>query len=228
VFGACNDNPVILNLHELRERMVRDQIAARGVRDPLVLEAMRAVSREKFVALGSSQRAYEDRPLPIGSGQTISQPYIVAFMVAALDLKAGTKVLEIGAGSGYAAAVLAQIADQVFAVERIGQLAERARQNLQDADCTNVQIRHADGTQGWLEEAPFDAILVSAGAPNVPEALLDQLKVGGRMVIPIGQTPGAQKLIRITRRRQDSYERKALADVRFVPLVGDGVRELEG
>lgn len=215
----------MLDRQEQREGMVLKQIAGRGVRDKLVLKAMRGVAREKFVGHGPSQRAYEDRPLPIGAGQTISQPYIVAFMVEALKLKAGCKVLEVGAGSGYAAAVLGQIAGQVFAIERIGELAQKATRNLHDADCENVRIRHGDGTQGWPEEAPFDAILVSAGASDVPRALLDQLKVGGRMVIPVGAGPGLQELVRITRINEDSFKHEDLADVRFVPLIGSGIWE---
>lgn len=207
-------------LGDLRLKFVEQQIEARGVRDPLVLSAMRSVPRELFVPKEQRSEAYEDTPLPIGSGQTISQPYIVAFMIEALTLRGGEKVLEIGAGSGYAAAVLSEIAREVFTVERIGQLAERAAANLAEAGCDNVHVRHADGTQGWSGEAPFDAILVSAGGPNVPKALMHQLTPGGRMVIPVGTDPRSQELIRVTRTSRDEFEREDLADVRFVPLIG--------
>ena len=205
---------------KLRRRLVAEQIEARGVRDPLVLDAMRKVPRELFVPKDMRDEAYEDRPLPIGARQTISQPYIVAFMVEALALRGEEKVLEIGAGSGYAAAVVAEIADEVYTVERIGQLAERAADNLARAGCDNVHVRHADGTEGWKDEAPFDAILVSAGAPDIPKSLMRQLKVGGHMVIPVGRDQGAQELIRITRVDEDEFEREDIADVKFVPLIG--------
>jgi protein-L-isoaspartate(D-aspartate) O-methyltransferase len=207
-------------IEQLRQRLVSEQVKARGVRDPLVLAAMRKVPREHFVPPRFKDAAYEDRPLSIGAGQTISQPYIVAFMVEALALRGGEKVLEIGAGSGYAAAVLAEIAGEVFTIERIGQLAERAAANLADAGYHNVHVRHADGTEGWKDHAPFDAILVSAGGPDVPKTLLHQLTVGARMVIPIGPDPRAQELVRITRVDEDEFEQEDLADVRFVPLIG--------
>lgn len=207
-------------MEELRERLVKDQVEARGVRDPLVLEAVRAVPRELFVPKHLRHEAYQDTPLPIGADQTISQPYIVAFMVEALTLRGGEKVLEIGAGSGYAAAVVAEIASQVFTIERVGQLAEKAAVNLAKAGYDNVHVRHADGTEGWREEAPFDAILVSAGAPDIPKSLMRQLKVGGRMVIPVGADQRSQELIRVTRVGDDEFEQEDLADVRFVPLIG--------
>ncbi len=208
------------NMKKLREQFVSRQIESRGVRDPLVLSAMRTVRRELFVPKHERNEAYEDRPLPIGSGQTISQPYIVAFMVEALALRGGEKLLEIGAGSGYAAAVLAEIAREVFTIERIGQLAETAADNLDAAGFDNVHVLHADGTEGWIDEAPFDAILVSAGAPDVPRSLMRQLAIGGRMVVPVGSDPHAQELVRITRIDGDEYEREDIADVRFVPLIG--------
>ncbi len=204
----------------LRDQLVARQVEARGVRDPLVLAAMRSVRRELFVPKIHRNEAYDDTPLPIGAGQTISQPYIVAFMIEALTLHGGEKVLEIGAGSGYAAAVLSEIAAEVFTIERIGQLAETAAGNLSAAHCKNVHVRHADGTEGWSAQAPFDAILVSAGAPEVPKSLMRQLKVGGRMVVPVGNNPRAQELIRITRISDEEYDREDIADVRFVPLIG--------
>lgn len=207
-------------MEKLRERLVSEQVEARGVRDPLVLGAIRAVRRELFVPKKFRDEAYDDTPLPIGADQTISQPYIVAFMVEALVLRGGEKVLEIGAGSGYAAAVLAEIAGVVFTIERVGQLAERAAANLAKAGCDNVHVRHADGTEGWTEEAPFDAILVSAGAPDIPKSLMHQLKVGGRMVIPVGVDQRSQELIRVVRVDDSEFEQEDLADVRFVPLIG--------
>jgi protein-L-isoaspartate(D-aspartate) O-methyltransferase len=215
-----NDSGDQPDFERLRVEMVRRQIAARGVRDALVLAAMRRVPREKFVPEELALYAYEDQPLPIPGRQTISQPYIIGYMIEALGLQGGEKVLEVGAGSGYAAAVLGEIAKDVFAIERVAQLATTAGGNLSDAGYTNVHVRHADGTEGWAEEAPFDAILVSAGAPRVPRALLHQLRVGGRMVVPIGTDPRAQELIRITRTGEDEYERVDIADVRFVPLIG--------
>ncbi|MEQ9109079.1 MAG: protein-L-isoaspartate(D-aspartate) O-methyltransferase [Rhodospirillaceae bacterium] len=211
----------------LRRRMVSEQIQARGVRDEAVLQAMLKVPREAFLPEQLYDVAYEDRPLPIASGQTISQPYIVAYMIEALALKGGEKVLEIGAGSGYAAAVLAEIAAEVYTIERIGQLAEQAGSHLMDAGYDNVHVLHDDGTRGWIEEAPFDAILVSAGAPSVPEGLTIQLVLGGRMVVPVGADQRAQELIRITRREKGQFDREDLADVRFVPLIGEHGWEVE-
>jgi protein-L-isoaspartate(D-aspartate) O-methyltransferase len=181
---------------------------------------MQTVPREKFVPRRLRSRAYADAPLPISAGQTISQPYIVAFMVEALQLKGGERVLEIGAGSGYAAAVLAEIARDVYAVERIAELADKAAATLADAGYANVHMKHGDGTFGWPDAAPFDAILVSAGAPSVPPALNKQLKIGGRLVIPVGSTRFVQELIRITRRDETSFVAENLADVCFVPLIG--------
>lgn len=213
----------------LRQRMIEEQIYSRGVRDEKVLDAMARVPRELFVSEKTRALAYEDRPLPIPAGQTISQPYIVAFMVEALALDGGERVLEIGAGSGYAAAVLGEIAAEVYAIERIEELADYATKRLTEAGCSNVRILHADGTEGWADQAPFDAILVSAGGPHVPNSLLEQLKVGGRIVAPVGETQLAQELVRITRIDPDEYVREDLADVRFVPLIGkEGWEEDDG
>ncbi|MEX2496831.1 MAG: protein-L-isoaspartate(D-aspartate) O-methyltransferase [Woeseia sp.] len=207
---------------EKRRRMVAQQIAARGVRSRPVLDAMRAVPREAFVPANLQEFAYDDSPLPIGDGQTISQPHVVALMIEALDLKGGEKILEIGAGSGYAAAVLGQIASRVYTMERVGELARGASSALKKLGYSNVEVRHGDGTQGWPEEAPFDAIIVAAGGRDVPEPLKKQLAVGGRLVIPIGYCSHFQQLVRLTRLAEDRYEQKSLVPVRFVPLVSDG------
>jgi protein-L-isoaspartate(D-aspartate) O-methyltransferase len=204
-----------------RDRMVADQIAARGVRDPRVLAAMRRVRREVFVPADFRRFAYADRPLPIAAGQTISQPYVVAFMVESLALDGDEKVLEIGAGSGYAAAVLAELAGEVYTIERVAELAEHAARCLREEGYDNVHVLEADGTQGWSEQAPFDAILVSAGAPQIPESLKSQLAVGGRMVIPVGADQRVQELIRVIRQPDGHFAREDLADVRFVPLIGE-------
>lgn len=205
----------------LRKEMVERDIAARGVCDELVLDAMRKVPRESFLPKNLREFAYEDSPLPIAGEQTISQPYIVAFMAEALMLKGGEKVLEIGAGSGYAAAVLSEIAADVYTVERLGSLAEKAAATLADLGFGNVHVLHGDGTRGWPEHAPYDAIVVAAGGPQVPESLKQQLKVGGRLVIPVGADPRGQELVRVTRVSYDEYRSEDIADVRFVPLIGE-------
>ncbi|MDH4107225.1 MAG: protein-L-isoaspartate(D-aspartate) O-methyltransferase [Gammaproteobacteria bacterium] len=204
----------------LRNEMVDRQIAARGVRSLAVLDAMRSVPREEFVPAGVREFAYDDSPLPIAADQTISQPYIVAFMVEALALQGGEKVLEIGAGSGYAAAILSVIASRVYTIERIHELAEYARDALARAGCANVEVIEGDGTRGFPEQAPFDAIVVAAGGPEVPESLKQQLKIGGRLVIPIGASRSVQELVRVTRVAESEFEVEDLADVRFVPLIG--------
>ena len=205
---------------QLRSEMVEKAIFARGVRSELVLNAMRSVPREDFLPKQLHEFAYEDAPLPIEEGQTISQPYIVAFMTEALALHGGERVLEIGAGSGYAAAVLSRIAGEVYTVERIGQLAEKAASTLADLGYHNVHVLHGDGTKGWPEHAPYDGIIVAAGGPSVPESLKEQLKIGGRLIIPVGRDPKVQELVRITRISENEYAREDLADVRFVPLIG--------
>ena len=203
-----------------RAAMVDGAIAARGIRSELVLEAMRQVPRESFLPPSMAEFAYEDAPLPIAAGQTISQPYIVALMAEALDLAGGERVLEIGTGSGYAAAVLSRIAKDVFTVERIGQLAEKAADALARLGYGNVHVMHGDGTEGWSEHAPYDAIVVAAGGPSVLESLKRQLKVGGRLVMPVGDSPRVQELLRVTRVAPDEYATQDIADVRFVPLIG--------
>ena len=205
---------------KLRSEMVEKAILARGVRSELVLNAMRSVARETFLPKQLREFAYDDCPLPIEGEQTISQPYIVAFMTEALALAGGEKVLEIGTGSGYAAAVLAEIAGDVYTVERIGQLAEKAASTLADLGYDNVHVLHGDGTKGWPDHAPYDGIIVAAGGPKIPESLKEQLKIGGRLVIPVGRDPKVQELVRVTRVSESEFRREDLADVRFVPLIG--------
>ena len=208
------------DLSKRREDMVDNQISARGVRSEAVLGALRKVPREAFLPERLREFAYEDSPLPIAAGQTISQPYIVALMTEALDLQGGERVLEIGTGSGYAAAVLAKIAGEVYTVERIGELAEKAASTLEALGYRNVHVIHADGTLGWAAAAPYDSIIVAAGGPEVPQSLKGQLKVGGRLVIPVGTDPRAQELVRVTRISNEEFKSEDIADVRFVPLVG--------
>ncbi|MGH9748362.1 MAG: protein-L-isoaspartate(D-aspartate) O-methyltransferase [Candidatus Polarisedimenticolia bacterium] len=204
-----------------RLRMVRDQIERRGVRDPLVLQAMRRVPRHLLVGPQERFRAYQDGPLPIGSGQTISQPYIVAFMTEALRVGTGDRVLEVGTGSGYQAAVLAAIVKEVFTIEIHAELARDARKRLEELGVRNVRIREGDGFHGWPEEAPFDAIIVTAAPASIPRPLLDQLRPGGRLVIPLGPLDAeAQNLVRVTR-TADGFERETLLPVRFVPMTGE-------
>lgn len=205
----------------LRAEMVERNIVARGVRDELVLEAMRKVPRELFLPKNLREFAYEDSSLSIAGEQTISQPYIVAFMAEALMLRGGEKVLEIGAGSGYAAAVLSEIAADVYTVERLGQLADKAAAMLADLGYDNVHVLHGDGTRGWPEHAPYDAIVVAAGGPQVPGALKAQLKIGGRLVIPVGADQRSQELVRVVRVSEKEYRSEDIADVRFVPLIGE-------
>ena len=203
----------------LRERMVDRQIRHRGVRDDAVLSAMLEVPRERFVPESLVSLAYDDRPLPIGEGQTISQPYIVAMMTEALRLRRRDRVLEIGTGSGYAAAVLATIAAEIYTIERIQNLAESARKRLAALGYSNVHVRYGDGSLGWPAHAPYDAIIVTASGPDVPTALLEQLAVGGRLVMPIGKLEH-QRLVRVERTGPECYPREILEPVVFVPLIG--------
>lgn len=203
----------------LREEMVGVQIASRGIRDKQVLEAMRIVPRHTFVPPEYRHAAYFDGPLPIGNGQTISQPYIVALMTELLELKGGERVLEIGTGSGYQAAILAQIAGEVHTIERHASLARLASQTLKASGCDNVHVHIGDGTKGLPEFAPYSAVIVTAAAPKIPQALLDQLEDGGRLVIPIGGT-GTQILER-WRRCGDDFKRENVLSVAFVPLIGE-------
>jgi protein-L-isoaspartate(D-aspartate) O-methyltransferase len=207
-----------MNFSIARRNMVERQIRGRGINDPRVLEVMCQIPRHLFVEEAFQSQAYGDFPLPIGEKQTISQPYMVGLMTAALQLKGGEKVLEIGTGSGYQAAVLSKIAGKVYSVERIPALARRARKILDAIGCGTVNIKVTDGTFGWEEEAPFDGILVTAGAPSVPQTYVDQLAIGGRLVIPVGSL-GQQVLKRIVRTETGCSE-EILVDCRFVPLIG--------
>ncbi|MCP9456604.1 MAG: protein-L-isoaspartate(D-aspartate) O-methyltransferase [Nitrospira sp.] len=199
-----------------RNRMVDQYILPRGIEDPAVIAAMRQVPRHRFVPGTYSLFAYIDGPLPIGHGQTISQPSLVAEMTAQLRLRKTDKVLEVGTGSGYQAAILAELADKVFTVEIVEPLARQAEQTLADLGYRNVQVRVGDGYEGWPEEAPFDAIIVTAAPDHVPQPLLDQLAIGGRLILPVGTS---SQLLELYRRTETGYERKTLASVRFVPLV---------
>lgn len=199
--------------------MVRRHIKGRGISDPRVLEAMAAVPREVFVRPEQTGRAYADGPLPIGEGQTISQPYVVAWMAEAAEVAAGARVLEVGTGSGYAAAVLARLAETVYTVERHAALAKAAAERLREQGCDNVMVRHGDGSEGWRDHAPYDAIVVAAASPEVPGALREQLRAGGRLVIPVGGRWATQRLIRERHEESGEFTREELGAVRFVPLV---------
>jgi protein-L-isoaspartate(D-aspartate) O-methyltransferase len=208
------------SLESAREAMVEQHLGGRDIIDPLVLEAMRTTPREAFVPEALRGHAYDDRPLPIGEDQTISQPYIVAAMIQAADIRPGDKVLEIGAGSGYAAAVMAEIADTVFTIERKPALARAAQATLERLGYANVHVITGDGTLGLPGEAPFDAIICAAGGPGVPESWRDQLAVGGRLVMPVGELTRFQSLIKVTRESPDRYVEQDLGAVAFVPLIG--------
>lgn len=205
-----------------RIKMVDSQIRSRGVMDERVLRVMEVIPRHLFVDEGLTEQAYNDNPLPIGERQTISQPYIVALMTEALELKGDEKVLEIGTGCGYQSAILSKLADRVFSIERIALLASKARVVLDSLGCFNVLIRVGDGTYGWREESPFDAIIVTAGAPDVPKPIQEQLAVGGRIVIPVGSLH-SQALLKLTRLSEDieDIKREDLGGCRFVNLVGE-------
>ena len=205
----------------LRLRMVEEQIADRGVHDPKTLDAMRRVRRHLFVAPSHIYSAYDDRPLPIGQGQTISQPFIVALMTEALKLRGGESVLEIGTGCGYAAAVLKEAGAKVVTVERIGELVSLSRENLKAAGYDDIKVICGDGTLGYEPDAPYDGIVVTAGGPTVPEHLKHQLKIGGRLVVPVGPSSFNQRLVRVTRTGEEDFEEEDLGGVCFVPLIGE-------
>lgn len=206
-----------------RRRMVEEQIRSRGVTAPEVLAAMQTVPRHLFVPDSERRNAYADRPLPIGADQTISQPYIVALMTSLLDIQPGDRILEVGTGSGYQAAVLSRLARHVYSVEILAPLANRARRTLSVVGYKNVHVRTGDGYKGWPEEAPFDGIIVTAAAPRIPEPLLRQLKPGGKLVIPVGE--GYQDLEVLTRRADGGFDRTKVLPVRFVPMTGQAQRE---
>jgi protein-L-isoaspartate(D-aspartate) O-methyltransferase len=209
---------VAVNFERARDRMIDEQLVARGISDPRVLAAMARVERHRFVAEALRERAYEDRPLPIGERQTISQPFMVALMTQVLELRGDERVLEVGTGCGYQTAVLAELAGQVFSIERLSPLAAAARQLLDALGYYHVAIRVGDGTLGWGEEGPFDAIVVTAGTPQIPRPLVGQLRPGGRLVFPIGEEE-LQTLVRI-RKEDAGLHEEYFGDCRFVKLVG--------
>jgi protein-L-isoaspartate(D-aspartate) O-methyltransferase len=212
-----------------RERMVREQLLGRGIRSPAVLRAMREVPRERFVPSAYQRHAYADSALPIEEGQTISQPYVVARMLEALDPSPGDRALEVGTGSGYFAAVLSRMVAEVYGIERHASLVTGAARRLKELGYENVHLRAGNGARGWPEHAPYELIAISAGAPRVPAALMDQLQTGGRLVGPVGRSPFAQKLVRVERLGEGDYRHVELEGVQFVPLVGeDGWPEPKG
>ncbi|NWG03398.1 MAG: protein-L-isoaspartate(D-aspartate) O-methyltransferase [Syntrophaceae bacterium] len=207
-----------MDFSKARVKMVEEQIASRGIKDAKLLSAMKKIPRHLFVEEALQSQAYSDHPLPIGEKQTISQPYMVALMTEALGLTGREKVLEIGTGSGYQTAILAELSEKVFSIERIRPLAIRARKLLYDLGYFNVEIKIFDGTFGWMEESPFDAIIVTAGSPNIPQPLIDQLAIGGRLVIPIGDAL-VQDLFRVTK-TEEGVKKEDLGGCRFVKLIG--------
>lgn len=202
-----------------RKKMVKSQIESRGIKDPKVLEAFLTVKRHLFVEEALRSQSHNDYPLPIGSGQTISQPYIVALMTEGLELKEDDRVLEIGTGSGYQTAILAEIAKEVYSIERIGELSDRTIDLLEELGYTNIEIKVDDGTTGWVSKSPFDAIVVTAASPDIPRPLTDQLKEGGRMVIPVGGR-ASQDLVKVTKKR-GKLVKESLGGCRFVKLIGE-------
>ncbi|MDP2972155.1 MAG: protein-L-isoaspartate(D-aspartate) O-methyltransferase [Deltaproteobacteria bacterium] len=215
-----------MDFSKARAKMVEEQIIERGIKDPCVIAAMKKVPRHLFVEEALQSQAYNDHPLPIGEKQTISQPYMVALMTEAMELKGKERVLEIGCGSGYQAAILAEMAQEVFSVERIRSLAIRARKLLYDLGYFNVEIKIFDGTYGWAEKGPFDAIIVTAGSPDISQPFYDQLSMGGRLVIPVGNSD-VQDLFRITK-TEEGMKKENLGGCRFVKLIGRYGWEDEG
>jgi protein-L-isoaspartate(D-aspartate) O-methyltransferase len=201
-----------------KKDMIEFQLKGRGISDPDVLQAMEEVDRSLFVPEEQQDKAYEDRPLPIGKDQTISQPYIVAYMAEQLQLKKAEKVLEVGTGCGYNAAVVSRLVKQVYSVEIIEWLADLAKENLAKTGYKNITTKHGDGYSGWKEEAPFDAIFLTAAPPSIPKPLKDQLKIGGRLLAPVGRLN--QKLVMLYKTGEDDFEEKTLLPVRFVPMTG--------
>jgi len=220
VIALLNNNFVINNgmKKDNAQQMLNEQIIARGIKDSNVIKAMSDVSRKDFISHELRQRAYEDSPLPIGYGQTISQPYIVAFMTEAAMVDKNSKVLEIGTGSGYQAAILAELSKDVFTIEIIEPLGEQAKKTFNMLEYNNIYVRIGDGYEGWPEESPFDAIIVTAAPKEIPKELVKQLKVGGRLIVPVGEY--SQELLRIIRTK-DGTKKENLLPVRFVPMVND-------
>jgi protein-L-isoaspartate(D-aspartate) O-methyltransferase len=210
-----------MNFASQREQLVEHELRNQGICDEAVLRAMRTVPREAFISEELQEFAYDNAPLPIGSGQTISQPFVVALMIEALELGPDDRVLEIGTGSGYAAAILSLICKEIFTVERHRELADTATNRLKAWGYDNIQVLWGDGTQGWPQKAPFDAIVVAASGRKIPPALLQQLHIGGRLVIPVGADQDSQQLIRAVRLGAEEFDYKELGAVRFVPLIGE-------
>lgn len=208
-------------MNDMRNNMVELQLAKRGITNQNVLESMRIVPRHLFVPLAKQPYAYLDTPLQIGEQQTISQPYMVALMIQALEPMSSDKVLEIGTGSGYSAAVLSRIVEVIHTLERLESLAEEAQSRFENLGYNNIHSHICDGTKGWPDAMPYDSIIVAAGGPEIPKSLKDQLKVGGRLVIPVGENQQEQVLMRITRETDDSFTEEKLTRVRFVPLIGE-------
>ncbi|MCD5401613.1 protein-L-isoaspartate(D-aspartate) O-methyltransferase [candidate division NPL-UPA2 bacterium] len=208
-----------MGFEEERERMVEIQLKGRGIKDKKVLEAMGKVPRHRFVEKNLQSTAYADHPLPIGEKQTISQPYMVALMTQCLELKGDEKVLEIGTGSGYQVAILAELAKKVYSVERLASLSRRARKILRELDYANMKFKVGDGTKGWEEHSPYEGIMVTASSPDIPQTLIDQLSEGGRMVIPLGGS-FSQELV-VIRKRKGKAEKKNICSCVFVPLIGE-------
>lgn len=220
MFGKCNSQEKPTDDYTaLRGNMVKYQIEARGISDNNVLNAMRVIERHLFVPPEYARQAYEDHPLPIGEGQTISQPYIVAIMTEVLDLNKSSKVLEVGTGSGYQAAILSQICDSVYTIEIFESLGKQAHKLLKDIGYDNVKVKVGDGYEGWPEHSPFDAILATCAPTHIPQALKDQLKEGGKMVIPVGESY-AQELV-LLEKRNGKIEKKNIISVRFVPMINE-------
>jgi protein-L-isoaspartate(D-aspartate) O-methyltransferase len=220
--AACAQTPPVApDDAAARRDMVEHQLAARGIDDPRVLDAMRAVQRHRLVPAHLAAEAYEDRPLPIGHGQTISQPYIVALMTQLADVSPTDRVLEVGTGSGYQAAVLAELAQSVYTIEIVTPLAEQAARDLRALGYDNIEVRAGDGYAGWPEHAPFDAIVVTAAPERIPAPLLEQLRPGGRLVIPVGPVHAAQELRLVEKQADGSVRERGVIPVRFVPLTGD-------
>jgi len=221
LFAPLQPDLVAQDFDKLRHEMVEAQLKKRNIKSESVLEAMRNVPRHLFVPKNEQSRAYNDSPLPIGWGQTISQPYIVAFMTEQIEPKPGMKVLEIGAGSGYQAAILAELGCEVYTIELLETLAVRAEKTLNELNYNNVKVKWGDGYLGWPEEAPFDAIIVTAAPPKIPKKLIEQLKDGGKMIVPVGPVNSLQSLKLITKRNKRVIERD-LMPVMFVPMVEKG------